>query len=281
MRRAEQRLRPLLRRRNHNATDPHSAMYAMIAIVVVEIATATATATVETAIATCVVMVHAMRNAAMGAHAETRRAVRAVAPAAMHRGQSWRLGRTNRLAKTSRRAKISRRGKIRLLVLTRHCGPISLRAPISLATKANGRLMTAASAASEEDETVDGADVVAGATAVKTMRMAPVPTQVQVRTQAPTAAQPPAKETWAANARQPHLLSNPSRRRSEIRRRSEMRLQHRPRRLRYAAPSQPPQAPAPERTTNTSCGPQPRAMFSAQDPRTGSATSAASIARRR
>lgn len=233
----------------------------MIATVAAEIVIAIAT--VASAIATYDEMVRAIRSAA------TR------APAVMRLGRN-RLGRINPLGQISRRAKISRPGKMHRLDPIPARGPISL-ARSSLAAKASARRMIAASAASEEDEAVDGVDVAGDATAVKTTRMAPVPTQAQVRTQVPPAAQSPARGTRAANARQPRLLWNP-RRRHVIRRRSEIRLQRR-RRLRYAAPIHP--LPTPDRTINTWCGPQPRAMFNALDPRTGSAASVALIAGRR
>jgi hypothetical protein len=135
--------------------------------------------------------------------------------------------------------------------------------------------MIAASAVSAEEGAVAGVGGGVGATAAKTMRMAPSPIQVQVQMQARAAAQVKAKRIWAANARQPRLLSSPSRRGSAS------RLRHRQRHPRYAAPSRRrPAAAALDRTTNTLCGPQPRAMFSAQDPRTGSATNAVLPARR-
>lgn len=285
MLRAERLIRLLPRRPNPCATGRNRAMSVMTAIAAAEIVTATAT--VGIAIATCVVMVHAMGRAATAGRAAIVRARIIAIPEAMHLGQNRRFGKTNLLGKSNllgrsklpgksnllgkikRLAQINRRGKIPCLVRNKHRGPISRRAQISLATKASARLTIGASAVSEADEAVAGGGVVAGATAAKAMRMAAAPTQVQAQTQAPEAALPKAKRTWAASERQPPLLSSPKHRHSAI------RLHHRPcnrpqrhrRRThrRYEAPSR--RQPAQDRTANMSCGPQPRAMFSARDPR--------------
>jgi hypothetical protein len=245
-----------------------------------------ATAGTATAIATYDVTVREIRagTAARAAIIRARR-IAPVNPSATRAGEARLLPRTSPRARSNRHARTNRhdktsRGKTRHLARKEHPGPTNRRAQTNLAAKASDLPMSAASAVSEEDAAgVDAA--AAGVTAAKTMPMVPampVPAIPRARAMGIREASALPRRLSVSEQRlsrrpsSPHANARPLRQHPSRRRSTAIRLPLRHRR-RPAASTR--RLRAQERTTNMSCGPLPRAMFSVPGPTNGNAGRAA------
>jgi hypothetical protein len=230
------------RPRRRNAIGPKIAMPVLIAIAAARIGIETATA-----IETCGATVRGTR-AGTAVHAAT---TYAATTAPDRRSVARTSPEARRLGKKRYRAKSKHYGQIKHLGQTRHPDPTNHPARINPAVKASDPPTSAASAA---DEAV--ADAVAAD--AKTTRMARVQTPVRatprVRAMGTSAGSayrcrpqplPASEHPLNQHPSNPCVIRLPRHQRRHLHAPSKRRLRAR------------------ERTTNTSCGPRPPAMFSA------------------